>query len=304
MCLMCGVLCSLAGKILAVDISIWILEAQSIANMKNAVAKPFLRTVFFRVLKLARHGVRLVCVVDGIAPALKFGGDKRRTLAAKERVENAQRAAQGLGFVVCFVSLVVVCLLFLVSRLLFLIYCNCHVFVCSPIRNRPLGMDKRRCAQFSQWNAECVQLLRVLGVPVVELSLGEGEAKCAQLNEQGLVHACVTSDSDGLFVVLFCCFVVLLCLMFVCSAFLFGARQVIKSLDCTSETIVSVSAAEIDKRLGLRRWCLLLLARTAHTKHKTQEQARVFGIVDWWRLQPRRCAWHRTKESVSTVVVF
>lgn len=168
---------------------------------------------------------------------------------------------------VCCLFRVFGCCLFVCCLVSCLLFGNCHVFACSPIRNRPLGMDKRRCAQFSQWNAECVQLLRVLGVPVVELSLGEGEAKCAQLNEQGIVHACVTSDSDGLFVCMFvvyrcvcCCFVVIVfdrCLL----AFLFGARQVIKSLDCTSETIVSVSAAEIDKRLGLRRFvfveCLL-----------------------------------------------
>lgn len=44
---------------------------------------------------------------------------------------------------------------------------------------------------------------------------GEAEALCAQLNSEGYVHACITSDSD---------------------AFLFGAKCVIKSF-CTNAKV-------------------------------------------------------------------
>lgn len=57
------------------------------------------------------------------------------------------------------------------------------------------------------------ELLELLGMPVLRAS-GEAEALCAQLNREGHVDACITSDSD---------------------AFLFGAKCVIKSLHPSSK---------------------------------------------------------------------
>lgn len=48
----------------------------------------------------------------------------------------------------------------------------------------------------------------MLGIPVLKAK-GEAEALCAQLNSEGYVDACITSDSD---------------------AFLFGAKCVIKGI--------------------------------------------------------------------------
>jgi len=59
-------------------------------------------------------------------------------------------------------------------------------------------------------------LLELLGVPVLKAK-GEAEALCAQLNREGLVDACITSDSD---------------------AFLFGANCVIKNMQPNSNVSV------------------------------------------------------------------
>ncbi|XP_040286906.1 flap endonuclease GEN homolog 1 [Bufo bufo] len=62
---------SLAGKTLAVDLSIWVCEAQSVKQMVGVVAKPHLRNLFFRVSSLNSMGVKLVFVTEGEAPKVK-----------------------------------------------------------------------------------------------------------------------------------------------------------------------------------------------------------------------------------------
>lgn len=56
-------------------------------------------------------------------------------------------------------------------------------------------------------------MLKLLGIPVLKAK-GEAEALCAQLNREGYVDACVTSDSD---------------------AFLYGAHCVIKRIQPNSK---------------------------------------------------------------------
>ncbi|XP_028997138.1 flap endonuclease GEN homolog 1 [Betta splendens] len=84
---------SLSGKTLAVDLSLWVCEAQHVQAMMGRVTKPHLRNLFFRVSSLTLMGVKLVFVVEGEAPKLKaetmskrtqtrFGGFKK-TAAAK-----------------------------------------------------------------------------------------------------------------------------------------------------------------------------------------------------------------------------
>ncbi|XP_018428486.1 PREDICTED: flap endonuclease GEN homolog 1 [Nanorana parkeri] len=62
---------SLSGMTLAVDLSIWVCEAQSVKQMIGVVAKPHLRNLFFRVSSLNLMGVKLVFVTEGEAPKVK-----------------------------------------------------------------------------------------------------------------------------------------------------------------------------------------------------------------------------------------
>ncbi|KAK7907759.1 hypothetical protein WMY93_016371 [Mugilogobius chulae] len=62
---------SLSGKTLAVDLSLWVCEAQHVQAMMGKVTKPHLRNLFFRVSSLTLMGVKLVFVMEGEAPKLK-----------------------------------------------------------------------------------------------------------------------------------------------------------------------------------------------------------------------------------------
>ncbi|XP_077444072.1 flap endonuclease GEN homolog 1 [Stigmatopora argus] len=62
---------SLTGKTLAVDLSLWVCEAQHVQAMMGRVTKPHLRNLFFRVSSLVLMGVKLVFVMEGEAPKLK-----------------------------------------------------------------------------------------------------------------------------------------------------------------------------------------------------------------------------------------
>ncbi|CAH1412069.1 unnamed protein product [Lactuca virosa] len=79
-----------------------------------------------------------------------------------------------------------------------------------PISN---GSSVERNKKFSKCVEECVELLELFGIPVLKAS-GEAEGLCAQLNREGRVDACITSDSD---------------------AFLFGAKCVIKHINPNSQ---------------------------------------------------------------------
>ncbi|XP_068136371.1 flap endonuclease GEN homolog 1 [Hyperolius riggenbachi] len=69
---------SLSGKTLAVDLSIWVCEAQSVKQMVGVVAKPHLRNLFFRVSSLSLMGVKLVFVTEGEAPKIKANTMNKR----------------------------------------------------------------------------------------------------------------------------------------------------------------------------------------------------------------------------------
>ncbi|XP_045174861.2 uncharacterized protein LOC123536104 [Mercenaria mercenaria] len=65
-------LSSLAGQTLAVDLSIWVCENQCVKQMQGVVSKPYLRNLFFRISHLTQLGVKLVFVIEGSAPELKW----------------------------------------------------------------------------------------------------------------------------------------------------------------------------------------------------------------------------------------
>ncbi|NXT44259.1 GEN endonuclease, partial [Pelecanoides urinatrix] len=64
-------LSSLKGKTLAVDLSLWVCEAQTVKKMFGVVTKPHLRNLFFRFSFLTSMGIKLVFVMEGEAPKLK-----------------------------------------------------------------------------------------------------------------------------------------------------------------------------------------------------------------------------------------
>uniref|UniRef100_A0A8C5T4H9 Flap endonuclease GEN homolog 1 n=1 Tax=Malurus cyaneus samueli TaxID=2593467 RepID=A0A8C5T4H9_9PASS len=64
-------LSSLKGKTLAVDLSLWVCEAQTVKKMVGVVTKPHLRNLFFRFSFFTSMGIKLVFVMEGEAPRLK-----------------------------------------------------------------------------------------------------------------------------------------------------------------------------------------------------------------------------------------
>ncbi|NWY71896.1 GEN endonuclease, partial [Erithacus rubecula] len=62
---------SLRGKTLAVDLSLWVCEAQTVKKMVGVVTKPHLRNLFFRFSFFSSMGIKLVFVMEGEAPRLK-----------------------------------------------------------------------------------------------------------------------------------------------------------------------------------------------------------------------------------------
>ncbi|ESQ36819.1 hypothetical protein EUTSA_v10007143mg [Eutrema salsugineum] len=101
------------------------------------------------------------------------------------------------------------------------------------------GVSVERNKLFCEWVRECVELLELLGIPVVKAK-GEAEALCAQLNSQGYVDACITPDSD---------------------AFLFGAKCVIKGIKPNSrEPFECYHISDIEAGLGLKRKHLLAMS--------------------------------------------
>ncbi|KAM6222040.1 flap endonuclease GEN homolog 1 [Rhynchocyon petersi] len=62
---------SLKGKTIAVDLSLWVCEAQTVKKMIGTVMKPHLRNLFFRISFLTLMDVKLVFVMEGEPPKLK-----------------------------------------------------------------------------------------------------------------------------------------------------------------------------------------------------------------------------------------
>jgi len=61
----------LRGKVISVDLSIWIVEAIKTLQFNASILKPHLRNIFYRVINLRRLGVKLIFVTEGEPPELK-----------------------------------------------------------------------------------------------------------------------------------------------------------------------------------------------------------------------------------------
>ncbi|XP_038876412.1 flap endonuclease GEN-like 1 isoform X2 [Benincasa hispida] len=107
-----------------------------------------------------------------------------------------------------------------------------------------ISVDRNR--KFAKCVKECVELLELFGVPVLEAK-GEAEALCAELNRKGFVDACITADSD---------------------AFLFGAKCVIKSIHPNSkEPLECYFISDIEAALGLNRKHLIAISLLVGNDH-------------------------------------
>ncbi|XP_051120716.1 flap endonuclease GEN-like 1 [Andrographis paniculata] len=108
------------------------------------------------------------------------------------------------------------------------------------------GVSVERNGKFRKCVEECVELLQLLGMPVVKAK-GEAEALCAQLNREGKVDACITADSD---------------------AFLYGAQCVIKRIHPNSkEPFECYHISDIETGIGLKRKHLIALALLVGNDH-------------------------------------
>ncbi|CAL5397929.1 unnamed protein product [Camellia sinensis] len=108
------------------------------------------------------------------------------------------------------------------------------------------GVSVERNGAFTKCVQECVELLELLGMPVLKAK-GEAEALCAQLNSEGHVDACITSDSD---------------------AFLFGAHCVIKHIRPNSkEPFECYNVSDVESGLGLKRKHLIAISLLVGNDH-------------------------------------
>ncbi|XP_050384804.1 flap endonuclease GEN-like 1 [Argentina anserina] len=108
------------------------------------------------------------------------------------------------------------------------------------------GISAERNRKFTKHVQECVELLELLGIPVLKAK-GEAEALCGQLNLEGDVDACITSDSDAL---------------------LFGAKCVIKSFQSNSkEPFECYYMSDIEAGLGLKRKHMIAIALLVGNDH-------------------------------------
>ncbi|XP_056604666.1 flap endonuclease GEN homolog 1 [Triplophysa dalaica] len=93
----CVPLYSLSGKTLAVDLSLWVCEAQHVQGMMGKVTKPHLRNLFFRMSSLTLMGVKLVFVMEGDAPKLKAETMSKRTEMRFGKVQSKPAAVKTTG---------------------------------------------------------------------------------------------------------------------------------------------------------------------------------------------------------------
>lgn len=99
---------------------------------------------------------------------------------------------------------------------------------------------------FQKCVRECVELLELLGMPVLKAKC-EAEALCAQLNYEGHVDACITADSD---------------------VFLYGAKCVIKHIQPNSkEPFECYYMSDIEAGLELRRVHLVAISLLVGNDH-------------------------------------
>lgn len=117
--------------------------------------------MFNRTIKMITSGVKPVYVFDGKPPQMK-GGELAKRIARRAQAEASLEASKEAGDV------------------------------------EDVNKFSRRLVKVTrQHNEDCKQLLRLMGVPVVDAPC-EAEAQCAELAKKGKVYAAATEDMDAL----------------------------------------------------------------------------------------------------------
>lgn len=117
--------------------------------------------MFNRTIKMITSGVKPVYVFDGKPPQMK-GGELAKRIARRAQAEASLEASKEAGDV------------------------------------EDVNKFSRRLVKVTrQHNDDCKQLLRLMGVPVVDAPC-EAEAQCAELAKKGKVYAAATEDMDAL----------------------------------------------------------------------------------------------------------
>lgn len=159
-----------SGKLIAIDASTQLYQyfamlriADSQGQEQNLQSSDGRETshisgFFNRTIKLMENGIKPVYVFDGKPPELKFAELKKRK-ALKVKAENELKEVE-------------------------------TVEEYNKINKRTIRVTKEH-------NEEVKNLLRLMGVPVIE-SPGEAEAGCAKLCESGKVNYAASSDMDTL----------------------------------------------------------------------------------------------------------
>eukprot|EP00795_Rhopilema_esculentum_P000322 gene322-9981_t len=211
---------SMRGKVLCVDLSTWICQAEETLPLKHAVHKPYLRNTIFRVICLKRLGTRLIFVTEGKPPEIKWNAILERAAARAELERGAGNfAAKSYGK--------------------------------GKTKGRQASGETASGKQvmppkkigrsvFQRKINECAQLLRFLGIPVVQ-SEGEAEACCAFLDNNQLADGCITQDGD---------------------TFLYGGKVVYRNLGITNKEpfVYKYSTSDVKRNLGIDREQMVALA--------------------------------------------
>ena len=163
----------LGGRIVAIDASMALYQfliavrsndgsgpSQMLTNEAGEVTS-HIQGMFNRTIRLMENGIKPVYVFDGKAPTMKGGELAKRTERRQQAKENLQQATE---------------------------------------QGNAEDVDKftRRLVRVTaDHNNDCKQLLRLMGVPLIEAPC-EAEATCAELAKKGLVFAAGTEDMDAL----------------------------------------------------------------------------------------------------------
>ncbi|XP_052902611.1 flap endonuclease GEN [Anopheles moucheti] len=153
----------LSNKVVAIDLSGWVCES---LNVVDYFVHPrfYLRNLFFRTCYLLQTGIVPVFVLEGTAPALKYGVIVKRN-QMQFRGARPKKIA------------------------------NCDKATSSNIAEKAGKPAEQKRNRFHYVLKQCEELLNAMGLICVQAP-GEAEALCAYLNQDNLIYGVISQDSD------------------------------------------------------------------------------------------------------------